>query len=79
MKYYGFVLNDLGNFLIGSCYSEEGEFQFYETGNNIEELKNKFGLRAEEMGFDFVFFHNFEGLPKKIKDSIYKDAEPRMQ
>lgn len=79
MKNYGFVLNDLGNFLIGTCYNEEGEFQFYEVGQNMEALKSKLGLRAEEMGLDFVFFHNFDGLPKKIKNSIYEDAKPKMQ
>lgn len=78
MKNYGFVLNNLGNFLIGACYSEDGEFQFYEVGLDIEALKNKFQFRAEEIGIDFVFFNNFEGLPKKIKNSIYKEAESRM-
>lgn len=78
MKYYGFVLNNLGYFLIGSCYSEEGEFQFYETGKDTETLKSKMEQRSKEYNMNFVFFHNFESLPKTVKDGLYKDAEPRM-
>jgi len=78
MKYYGFVLNDLGNFLIGSCYSESGEFQFYETGKDIQMLKSKMEQRSEQYGMDFVFFHNFDCLPRSVKNGLYKDSESRM-
>lgn len=72
MKYYGFILNNFGFFLLGSCYSEESNVKFYMIAKDVNELKTKMEQKAKKYNLDFEFFTNSMAVPRKIREDLFR-------